>query len=177
MGWNHQPVVIVEGVTFVFGWDFGFCFSTYHVLRTAAEGSWSKHMGKSWRLRNPKFNSEFTPEKGWERKTILSYWGLKVTFQGRLLLNFGGGSENNMFLSPTANKLGWVWIWWLLTYQNMAWTSSRLNHDLGWNFLELFAARLVVLSCQNPAEKKKKHFGKSNESQGSLKIQTHLSKT
>ena len=29
-----------------------------------------------------KFNSEFTPEKWWERKTILSYWVL-VTFQGR----------------------------------------------------------------------------------------------
>ena len=28
-----------------------------------------------------KFNSEFSPEKWWERKTSLSYW-VSVTFQG-----------------------------------------------------------------------------------------------
>jgi len=30
--------------------------------------------GKKNTLLSPKFNSEFTPEKWWERKTILSYW-------------------------------------------------------------------------------------------------------
>ena len=37
----------------------------------------------------PKFKSEFTPEKWWERKMILSYW-VSVTFQGRAVKLPGG---------------------------------------------------------------------------------------
>ena len=36
----------------------------------------------------PKFNSEFTPEKWWERKTMLSDWDSE-TFQGLYMFNFG----------------------------------------------------------------------------------------
>ena len=44
----------------------------------------------------PKFN--ISPEKWWERKTILSYW-VSLTFQGLLLLNFGGGVSFHHFMS------------------------------------------------------------------------------
>ena len=36
----------------------------------------------------PKSNSEFTPEKWWERKPMLSYWDSE-TFQGLYMFNFG----------------------------------------------------------------------------------------
>ena len=46
-------------------------------------------LGFNKRIHPPKFNIEFTPEKWWLLKTILSYW-VPVTFQGRAVKISGG---------------------------------------------------------------------------------------
>ena len=49
----------------------------------------------------PKFNSEFTPEKWWERKTILSYWG-PGNFSGAFAVQLREGSSiGNNWLSSS----------------------------------------------------------------------------
>ena len=72
-------------------------------------------MNRSWQLQRgliyapESFNSEFTPEKWWERKTILSSW-VPVTFQGRAVKLQGGipfyqvlcsSFSRRMFLFPS----------------------------------------------------------------------------
>ena len=72
------------------------------------------------------FNSEFAPEKSWERKMVLSYWVL-VTFQGRAVKLPGGKNtciQNqysifDMYFHPTSTSS-------LFSTQNISWNCSRI---------------------------------------------------
>ena len=72
--------------------------------------------GVEW-FKPPKFNSEFTPEKWWERKTILSYCEGNF-WRGELLLNFWEGIFRHW---------GGAYLTMQMSFKNDVWMTSTFQ--------------------------------------------------
>ncbi len=89
----------------------------------------------------PKFNSEFTPEKWWQRKMILSFWVTGLFSGVNSLLNFQGGYRELPIQFIIHNPLttgvfaGGTWLRWKGSY----------GGDFGGTFLVVSFADLQCL--------------------------------
>ena len=90
-----------------------------NVLKWSWNTRWFRHLLGS--LTPPKFNSSPLKNSGW--KTILSYW-VSVTFQGRLLLNFGGVTFTLKRLFSCCCPR-WKRCWEILPKPRPNWVGSR----------------------------------------------------